>query len=351
MKIVFFVGPSWHPWNPKTIAETGCGGSEIACATMAQLLAERGHHVSIYNDCGTEGTYGLVEYFFHSRFRNLSGDLLVASRTPGAVDANFNNRFTKSVLWHHDCHIYDSLTPERSAKFDLHFALSNWHRDFLCRYYPFIKNVQLTSNAINTALYREQNIERNPNKLIYSSSPNRGLQYAVQIFQQCRQQIPSLELHVYYGFDNWQETLKKKPNEQEYMEMKLIQGMCQTPGVKLHGRASPMELAQAQLSSSVWLYPTKWHETSCITAMEVQAAGMFTVCSKLAALPETVGENGCLIEGNAETIGYQKQFMEWTIKCLEFDDKFGDALRAEMQQEARQRFNWNSVCDQWCKDL
>src|SRR6185369_7057219 len=61
-----------------------------------------------------------------------------------------------------------------------------------------------------------------------------------------------------------------------------------TPGVVMHGRVNQRELAEAMLGAGVWFYPTWFSETSCITAMEAQAAGLRCVCPRIAALAETV---------------------------------------------------------------
>lgn len=58
----------------------------------------------------------------------------------------------------------------------------------------------------------------------------------------------------------------------------------------MHGRVNQRELAEAMLGAGVWFYPTWFSETSCITAMEAQAAGLWCVCPEIAALKETVRE-------------------------------------------------------------
>ena len=55
----------------------------------------------------------------------------------------------------------------------------------------------------------------------------------------------------------------------------------------MHGRVNQQQLAEAMLGAGVWFYPTWFSETSCITAMEAQAAGLRIVCPPIAALAET----------------------------------------------------------------
>jgi len=350
MRIVFYIGPSWKPWDPNTIKLNGEGGSEIATMQMSKLLAAKGHQVFVYNDPQQEGIYDGVEYLHHSKFINLEADVLIASRTPGAVDDRFHNTFQKKILWHHDMHVYDSLTEERSSKIDLHLALSDYHLQYLKAKYPFIQNIRLTSNGLDLNLYN-QSVARNPHKAIYSSSPNRGLHVACQMWKEIRSHVPDAELHVFYGFDNWSKTVENKNDPIELMEMRLIKGLAEsTPGVILRGRVNAQQLANEQLSAGVWCYPTAWHETSCITAMEAQAAGMYTVTTDLAALPETVGDGdyGALLPGNNETLVYQREFIKQMVAFMQVDS---EVARQKIKDRAISKFDWNKVCDQWIKEF
>jgi len=71
--------------------------------------------------------------------------------------------------------------------------------------------------------------------------------------------------------------------------------LASTEGVVFHGRISPKRLAEQFRAASVWAYPDWFHETSCIIAMQAQAAGLRIVTSALAALNETVAERGVLL--------------------------------------------------------
>ena len=59
----------------------------------------------------------------------------------------------------------------------------------------------------------------------------------------------------------------------------------------------------------IWFYPTRFSETSCITALEAQAAGCCVVTSKLAALEETAS-SWSLLEGSNKSPGYQEKALD-----------------------------------------
>jgi glycosyltransferase involved in cell wall biosynthesis len=57
------------------------------------------------------------------------------------------------------------------------------------------------------------------------------------------------------------------------------------------------ELAIEYLKSDVWLYPTDFLETYCITAVEAQMAGCLCATVGIGSLEEIVGERGILVVG------------------------------------------------------
>ena len=52
------------------------------------------------------------------------------------------------------------------------------------------------------------------------------------------------------------------------------------------------------LSSEYWIYLTDYEETYCITAIEMQLAGVFPITTNVAALDETVF-NGLVVENTS----------------------------------------------------
>jgi glycosyltransferase involved in cell wall biosynthesis len=105
-------------------------------------------------------------------------------------------------------------------------------------------------------------------------------------------------------------------------------------------------LAEEFLSSGVWAYSTWFGETSCVTAMEAQAAGLRTVTSPIAALNETVGDRGVMIDGDWLSEGYQSKFVDSVVRAMT-DPENGD--RQKFQQYAKENFSWDSLAVDWIK--
>ena len=89
-------------------------------------------------------------------------------------------------------------------------------------------------------------------------------------------------------------------------------------GVVFRDRVNQQQLAEEFLSSQCFLYPTSFTETSCITAMEAQAANCHIITSPVAALKETCANYPftVFIEGDSFSKEYQDKFVAATVKAL-----------------------------------
>jgi glycosyltransferase involved in cell wall biosynthesis len=115
-------------------------------------------------------------------------------------------------------------------------------------------------------------------------------------------------------------------------------------GVVYHGRTPQDQLAADFLKSGVWCYPTWFAETSCITAMEAQAAGLRMVTNPIAALNETVGDRGVLIAGDWLAEDFKGKFTNAVIEALLRE---GDADRILLQHYAAEHFSWGQIALEW----
>lgn len=342
LNIAFYTGVAYERWSPKTIEASGIGGSETMAWEMARRLAKLGHRVSVYADAeGHEGIYEGVDWLDHKKFGNGYCDVLIASRRPDAVDAPGVEARLK-VCWVHDIHCGNILDYRRALKNDRFLCLSNWHREFFLQTYPFVHpdQVVVTRNGIDLSLYAEPRA-RHPNRLIASSSPDRYLQSALAILPIVRRSVPDAELHVYYGFENWE---KSADPAQRSIAEQLKAAIAATEGVVNHGRVNPRVLAEAQLESSAWIAPTWFSETSCISAMQAHAAGLRMVCSPIAALNETCGERATMVAGDWLSADYQERFAAATVAAL---NKTGEEDREALRQYAQKTFDLDALARDW----
>jgi len=374
MKIVIWTGPAWETWGEDSLL-TGIGGSEAAATYLSRELAMLGHEVEVVGQVRpSEGRHGpgTVRFVDHRSYgayspvsgpggqrvirdgRKLECDVFVSSRYLTAASSVLPDCRLK-VLWMHDVH----AGPDHYRlmnDYDAVFCLSRWALDLCRRFYPHVpadKFVQ-TRNGIPLDLYRAEPVKEGF-KVVYSSSADRGLDRLLDFWPTVRQLRDDAELHVYYGFDTWEKIAVRNCDDVAVAQIQVFKTRLANmagQGVTLHGRVGQPELARAWLGASAWLYPTDFCETSCITAMEAQAAGALCVCSGLAALPETA-RYAYLVDPPTTREGYREKFMchvESIARSFGGCGLSSDFLAersAEGREWALRELGWGGEASQW----
>ncbi len=293
-KVHFFCGPSFDEWWPGLPDSQGMGGSETAVIEIARQFAKDGWQAVVYNRCGdNEGEYEDVLYADYQRWRpEQKPDLLVSWRQ-AAIGIDPTLGASQKWLWCHNV-LMGGLYPESAKGFDKVMALSPFHVKAMRDVYPFLTEAQMgiVPNGINIERFKlDPPPQRNLHKVVYFSSPDRGLKPLLMMWRDIVQQVKDAELHIYYGWENIDKAIQRgdpKLAEQKAEIMKLLI----QPNVVWHGRIGQKELAKELLSAQVWAYPSSWFEEYCIAADEAMAAGLYIVTSDLGNLPHILGPVG-----------------------------------------------------------
>ncbi len=338
MKIAIF-GSSIVPIHARSLDERPLGGTETGIIRLAAELQSKGCDVTVFTTHPNPPA---------SQPRYLPKE---AIESCGAVDAYisvrdwipllYNVKARKRFLWTGDS--YDQfpnfgIGDKRVAHLtDGLLAVSHWQADTLSQASGFPREkITVIRNGIQADLFQGEEL-RQPYRLIYSSTPYRGLEYAPTLFTRLKAEFPQAELHVFSGYKVYDQ------NEQEFASLR--ESLQKTPGIVVHGNIDQRQLAREFMKSSILFYPCHFEETSCITAMEAMAAGCIPITSRLAALPETIADAGCLIEGLPQDSHYAHDFLAACSKV--FSDS---TYRSEMQQLALQRaasLTWSHVADRF----
>ncbi|HEY6018624.1 MAG TPA: glycosyltransferase family 4 protein, partial [Candidatus Paceibacterota bacterium] len=338
-------------WNPKTFEETGLGGSETAAMKLATSFARPGskNRVLLYSTISEPGYYDGVGYRDSSHFRaEIPSDLYIAWRSPEAADWDINTK--KLVLWMHDTDAGDRITPARVRKFDAIVVLTEWHRNHMMRMYPFIPKEKfvIIGNGVDIENFNGE-VEREPHRVIYSSSPDRGLDVILEgIWPKVVEAIPDAELHLYYGWNTIDKFVDSFPHLVK-LKNRLIELLLQTKGVVQHGRVNQKELAQSFQKSSVWLYPTHFTETYCITAIEAQLGGAIPITNHLAALAETVA-SGVILPEDVRNPAVQEMYAQAVIQALNTPIADRHDIHRRVRDNAPAR-SWDWVANEWQKQF
>ncbi len=341
--VSIFCGDCFEVWTPDSMKTSGVGGSEEAVIHMAKRLAALGWNVEVFNSIPEEKVFDGVSYKPWWMFSTETPtDMLVIWRMPQFFDAS-RGTCKKTYLWMHDVTQPGEFTEKRLSRIDKVMFLSKAHRSL----FPNVpeEKVMYTGNGIDTdMLIADAGVaERHPWKMINTSAPDRGLDTILKMWPKIRAKYPEAEFHWFYG---WQTYDSYNAGNLERMAFKEeILKLMKQPGVFERGRVSHDVIARETASADIWLYPTEFFETSCITAMKCQALGAVPATTDVGALKETVFSGQKLdLPRIYSDAGQQDVF----IDALQLAH---DAPRDGMMDEARRRFSWDAVAKQWDEEF
>jgi glycosyltransferase involved in cell wall biosynthesis len=346
-EIAILCGPGYEKWSPKSV-DSGIGGSEEAVIQMAKELSKLGWQVTVYaNPLDDAGNYDGVEYKPWYDLNPLdSFNVLILWRSIGFVDANPQAKCI--FVWLHDVPNNPDFTEERVNKVDKIIVLSNYHKS-LIRLHKDGKFIEMPGNKIMVSsngipdITISSNIKRNLHKMIYMSSPDRGLIYLLNNWKLIRHEVPDALLSVCYGFNTFNVMHKNNPSMQQWK--KNILELMKQPGITHHGRLGHQALHEEIASSGVWAYSTDFQEISCIAAMKAQSCGACPVVTNFAALQETV-RNGVKVDVDITDTEGRREYFKTLIKVLKNPIKQNEG-RASMMSWARDYFHWSHVAKKW----
>ncbi|NOY53536.1 MAG: glycosyltransferase [Deltaproteobacteria bacterium] len=350
--IIFYTHST--PFHPGTILTRGLGGSESALIHMARELARIGHSIHVFCNCDAPGTYDKVIYQNISElpafFQLSRPDLFVSLRIPQVLAEPIPAQL--KWLWAEDSfdqpHIQCLMDPSLVRKIDRVVTVSRWQAETYRRHFRINdEKFYISRNGFHSPFYEGPCTDERPPRLVYSSTPFRGLDVLLNLFPEIRNAVPDAELYIYSSMAVY--GVNREEDEKEYGE---LYRKAEQPGVRLIGTVPQDRLAKELMQSALLAYPNHFAETSCIAAIEAQAAGVPVVTTALGGLNETVrqGETGILIPGDSRTEKYGKQFIGEIVSFLQDREKW-----RTFSQRARRRafseYRWEVIAKEWSHEL
>ena len=195
-------------------------------------------------------------------------------------------------------------------------------------------------------MIKQKEEKRNPYRMIYTSSYDRGLVYLLHMWEDIKKEVPQANLHCFYGWILYDIVHKGNPARMKWKAQ--VQEMMRQEGITDHGRIGHEQLKEEFLKSGIWAYPCSFEEISCISAMKSQAFGSVPVVTDYAALKETV-QYGVKVDVDITDSDGQEKYKKELIAMLK-DPERQEKIREEMIPWAREKFLWKHVAQQW-KDI
>ena len=212
----------------------------------------------------------------------------------------------KKILWLHDLphdpeseHLKD---PELRKRFSKIVAVSDWQMQM----YNIISGVPyaesfVIKNAIDPIPVEKKEYNGTVN-LIYHTTPHRGLEILIPVFEELSRIHDNIHLDVYSSFSiyGWEE------HDKQYQQ--LFDRCRNHPKITYHGAVPNEEIRKALVKSHIFAYPSIWPETSCLAAIEAMSAMNLVVCPNFAALAETCSNFAMMYQFNENKNLHAVQF-------------------------------------------
>lgn len=298
-------GMSYHPGTP---LKAPLGGSQSALSYLALALQARGHRVSFVLKGQPPPDSPVPIYALEtlpSDFWQQDFDLILLLNQADFI-AEVDWPAVPLVFWNH--HLPLTLSQSTLAQVKEHCAamvfVSHWQQQgYLNCYELGSLPTEVIGNAIAPHFAGKPTpLSRDP-VLAYTSTPRRGLEMLLPIYQDLRREYPALELQIFSSFAVYQ-----IPEEADGFA--TLYGLCRSlPGVSYRGGVPQPLLAEALRQTHLLAYPNLFPETFCTAALEALAAGCRVVTSALGALPETTAGYARLVPWHKQPSAFYQSYL------------------------------------------
>ncbi|MBP0589397.1 glycosyltransferase family 4 protein [Paraburkholderia sp. LEh10] len=254
----------------------------------------------------------------------------------------------KRILWLHDKPSHEESSflehAENRAAFAGIVCVSHYQAA-LYQMIPGVPYSEITvlQNAIEPfGAYHPRRSERI--RLIYHTTPNRGLEILVPVFEHLATLHHDIELDVFSSFSIYDWTERDAPYRP------LFERCRAHPRIRYHG-AQPNAIVRDALSEcDIFAYPNIEPETSCIAAIEAMSAGCLTVCAAYGGLPETCANFATLYPYTENLQAHAMRFaavLDDAIATIRLRRAEHERLRAQQVEYFNHFYSWDRRIGEW----
>lgn len=250
------------------------------------------------------------------------------------------------VYWLHDLpedpatnHLKDA---ESRSRFHKIIFCGNWqaqrYRDLLG--IPHDDNTAVLETAIEPI----QPVEKAKDviRLIYTSTPQRGLELLVPVFEKLCETHTNIELDVYSSFKiyGWEDA------DQKYQP--LYDRIRAHPKMRYHSFVTHEEVVKALQQAHILAYPSIWLECNSASVIEAMSARCLAVHPNYGGLCDTSGGLNFTYNWVPDLNAHATKFcqlLDHAIRVVNNEDV--QNYLSLIKAYADTRFNWTNISTQW----
>lgn len=250
------------------------------------------------------------------------------------------------VYWLHDLpedpetnHLKDATSRDRFHK--LVFC-GNWQYSR----YQMVCGVPYDQKSIviDTPIDPSPSVEKTFDKirLIYTSTPQRGLELLVPVFEELAKKHDNIHLDVFSSFKiyGWEEADKRfEP---------LYDKIRNHPQMTYHGFAPNDIVKEHLLKAHILAYPSIWLECNSRSVIEAMSAGLLCVHPNYGGLVDTSGGMNFMYQGDQTPNIHANIFYHALDEAIKKVPREGVQTYLKLtKMYADSRYSWDKIIGQW----
>lgn len=352
-----FCCPKGFDYSAIWTAQRGMSGSDLGLHRCAQEAQRLGHDVTIYT-FPAEGTT-LPDIWEGLRIRH--------------YDQRGEEHFDAAVVWNHPDALHEVKADLRVVSLQINTVLgrpgdtvglwlcpSQSHRERLQNHHhaPFEVVPDGCDVEPFDALFAA-GIQKVPGRVVWTSSPDRGLHWLMQEWPMIKAAAPHAELRVFYKLKPWLDHFRERPALQEhsiqeqhrraaYIEANMSR--LEKMGVEFFDSVSRVQITQEVAAAECFAYSCDtplWSEGYSCSTMEACAARSCPILTAVDAFPEVYGATLDLVPMPLSKTA--PIFRERVIRALT-DKPWRDEVNAKARALA-ERNTWALAAKRMCSVL
>jgi len=362
MKIAFILGAfcsSHRPLNYNDFFSNGRGvsGSDLGISRVAQEFSKQGHDVSLFtsHEPNKPDTWEGVKLYHLSEKKATikpDWDAIISWSEPD----EFRDLPTEPLrICSQQLNGFTYCKPGFDDYVDVWASPSNMHMRYHIYQTPHPEKWVVIPDGCDPDLYTEG--QKVPGRVVFTSSPDRGLHWLLQEWQNIKAQVPEANLRIFYhfsqgdveeferGFKIWSPSIMELGQRTRYFRNAIKK--LKPLDVEHVGSVSRDQLVQELNQAMVLGYPTSVVSDFCegfgCSVMEACAAGCVPVISDVDAFGDLYGGIVPMIKSPVNT--HMGEFTDLVVKMLRNGSERDEAVRK--CKDLANKYTWKLAADKY----
>jgi glycosyltransferase involved in cell wall biosynthesis len=278
--------------------------------------------------------------------KELLDQVQICTSVPGKVPIDPNK---VNILWQKNSYDQPNLqeffgNKERHKEYDWYVFNSHWNYEKFRYFFDIPTDRSMViKNGIANFPKRKIYKKGQPIKILHHNTPWRGLNVLLRAMQEIK--TSNITLDVYSSTQVYGEEFKKQ-NDDQFKP--LYEQAEKLPNVNYIGYKPNEYILEHMTDYDLYVYPSTFEETSCVSAMEALASGVHVITNNYGALYETCSEWPVYIN---YTENYEQMALD-TAGAIQVAANYLHEDYIQNHLENQQRFykrfyNWEKKGQEW----